>query len=97
MITIIGSIDRWGFIPDFLDETDPRPAREQLAERYIGGWNPFKGFAFDAATMTLRYEDDPVLLPESALLFRDETLLIYQSDWVLILQKDNSFEISRMD
>jgi hypothetical protein len=31
------TLEQMGFIPSFLDETNPRPASEQINERYIYG------------------------------------------------------------
>jgi hypothetical protein len=28
---------------------------------------------------------------------RDELILVYEGDWVAVLQKDGSFEVARMD
>jgi hypothetical protein len=93
-----GLEDVWGFIPSFLDADDPRPAREQFNERYIGGWRPAPprlGFDFD--TVTLTYPGDPPMKPISAMQFRTEWVLLFPSSWVLILQRDGSWEVARMD
>jgi len=87
----------WGFIPDFLDEEDPRPAREQFNARYIGGWNPFPGFTLNIDSMELRYPGDPPMDPISCMIFRNEMICIYPSSWVLILQGDATWEVARMD
>jgi hypothetical protein len=98
MLMIVGgSPEDWGIIPSFLNEDDPRSAKEQIHSHYMGGWNAFQGFTFDPEKLTLKYPDDPLLEPLSALLFRNETLLIYQSAWVVILQKDGSWEVARLD
>ena len=98
MILIGGDFEAWGFIPGFLDERDPRPAREQFHERYMGGWVPAPpGLTFDPVALTLTYPDDPVLRPISGLQFRDETLLLYPSSWVVIIQRDGSWAAARMD
>ena len=37
--------DMLGYVPGFLVDSDPRPAREQFNERYrFGGWKPNRGF-----------------------------------------------------
>ena len=53
-----------GFIPTFLDLDDPRPAKEQFAERYeYGGWRNQDGFTAIDGTPTLKYPGDPPLKP----------------------------------
>lgn len=91
--------DMLGLIPSFLNEADERPAREQLDACYGhgGGWRPFPGFIVNAATRTLLYKDDPPLHWVAATSLREETIVIYQHAWVMVIQPDNSYEISRMD
>lgn len=88
--------DMLGFIPGFLSDTDPRPAREQFQSNYVGGWQPFPGFTM-RPNGDLSYPGDPPtkLLAEAKL--RDETIRFYQHAWVAVIQPDGSFEISRMD
>jgi hypothetical protein len=89
-----------GLIPGFLDEDDPRPAREQFNERYAqgGGWQPFVGFSLDPRDHTLSYADDPVLHPLAVCLLHErERIVFYDHAWVLILQPDGSYEIARID
>jgi hypothetical protein len=93
--------DLLGFIPDFILEMDPRPAREQINDRYAhgGGWHPFgKGeWVYDPASGSIKYPGDPAYLPVAKGQLRDETILVYKHAWVCIVQKDGSFEVSRMD
>lgn len=84
-----------GFIPGFLDEADPRPAREQFDDRYVGGWRPLPKFRLDG--VTLRYPGDPPMKPYAMIQFRDEIILAYEGDFVVIVQPDGSFEGARMD
>lgn len=86
-----------GYIPSFLSEEDPRPAREQFQERYIAGWSPFQGFEM-GKECELIYPGDPPLRPIATATLRDEIILVYEYAWVAILQKKgNSFEVCRMD
>lgn len=90
-----------GLIPMFLSLDDPAPAREQFDGNYAhgGGWQPMSGWHLDE-DFTLSYRDepaDPPLSPLAIAEFRDETILVYPYAWVVILQQDGSFEISRMD
>ena len=93
-----GGLDEWGFIPAFLHGDDPRPAAEQFNERYPGGWQHFGGpLTFDRDALTLSYPGDPVMKARSALVFRNEVLLLFPSSWVVIVQDDHSWEVCRMD
>lgn len=86
-----------GFIPDFLNEDDPRPAKEQFNANYAhgGGWRPMRGWTRTGWQM--RYPGDPPMEPLALMQLHDELVYIYPHAWVVILQPDNSFEISRMD
>jgi len=88
-----------GIVPHFLDEEDPRPAREQFNEKYAhgGGWRPSKGFSLDEKDMVIRYPGDPPLRPVAMWRFRDEMILMYPYALVMVVQPDSSFEIARMD
>jgi hypothetical protein len=86
-----------GFIPEFLDERDPRPAVAQIddAYRHGGGWRKFEGFTMHEAG--IKYPGDPLmrLLAEGKL--RDEAIRVYESAWVAVVQPDGSYEIARLD
>jgi hypothetical protein len=88
-----------GILPHWLDEGDPRPAREQLDEHYAhgGGWRPFSGFEMDPETFAIKYPGDPAHVPLAGLMFRNELILFYESAWVAIIQRDKTYEIARMD
>lgn len=87
-----------GFIPTFLSERDPRPAAEQFddAYRHGGGWHPFEGFKM-LPDGSLKYPGDPAYQILAQAKLRDETISIYEHAWVAIVQKDGSFQVSRMD
>jgi hypothetical protein len=90
--------DMLGFLPDFLSESDPRPAKEQIDMAYGhgGGWNSFYGFTM-LPSGDIAYSGDPPtrLLYEAKL--RSETIRFYEHAWVAILQQDGSYEIARID
>jgi len=92
-----------GFIPSFLNEADPRPAKEQINEAYAhgGGWNSFNGFGLGidsrSELYTLEYEGDPPTHELSRATFRDETLVFFEHSWFAIIQKDGSYDIARLD
>jgi hypothetical protein len=93
-----GTLDHVGLIPHWLDEDDPRPAKEQLNEHYHhgGGWRPFEGFRL-GKDGSIKYPGDMPHKPLALMTLRDEAIAIYPHGWVMILQKDGSFEICRMD
>jgi hypothetical protein len=92
------TVEALGFLPDMLDENDPRPAREQLNDNYRhgGGWDPFPGFELNEDN-SITYPGDPTLKPLAKAKLRDETILFYPFSGVMIQQPDRSFEICRMD
>ena len=93
-----------GILPQMLVLDDPRPAREQLHERYAhgGGWMPFSGFKLqrpsdDPLTWTIKYPEDP---PHEAIAYTvlsPEVIILFEHCWVAIVQRDGSYSISRMD
>lgn len=92
------TIETLGYIPFFISEADPRPAREQFDANYQhgGGWTSFKGFTM-LPDGSLSYPGDPPvpLLAETKL--RDEVIRFYLHSWVAIIQPDGSYDIARMD
>lgn len=88
-----------GSIPDFLDTDDPRPAKEQFAERYKwGGWRNQPGFvAVKVLPYALAFPGDPIMMPIAIMVLRDEEICIYPHAYVAIWQKDGTFEACRMD
>jgi hypothetical protein len=91
--------DELGLIPSFIDQADPRPAREQFEEHYAhgGGWSPIKGFKRVRDTMTLVYPGDPPLTPIAAFMLRDEMIVVYEHALVAIVDRNGGFEVARMD
>lgn len=89
--------DVLGFIPSFIDENDPRPAKEQINEKYVSGWNKFDGFELDFGRMQLRYPGDPPMNVRAMCLFRHETLVLFDHAWFVIIQPDATWEAARLD
>jgi hypothetical protein len=85
-----------GYIPDFLDETDPRPAKEQIDDRYIGGWMPQPGWTI-GPDGSFRYPGDPPMVPQVSIEFNGELLLLLRYSFLAIVQRDGSFEVARLD
>lgn len=86
-----------GYVPLFLNTSDPAPAKEQFEKNYIGGWFPLMGWKFDPITRKLTYPGDQELKPIAETKLRDETILMYPSAWVMILQPNGNYEVSRLD
>lgn len=93
-----------GFIPAWLDDEDPRPAREQLDAAYChgGGWRPFKGFTLvrpsnDVRDWRLAYPGDPDLRPLAYTTLRDEFVLMFPHSWVAIIRAGELHSVARLD
>jgi hypothetical protein len=84
-----------GYLPSFLDESDPRSAREQINANYIGGWMEMKGMSMDSHG-SLLYPGDPPLFPIAVAVMRNEKIMLYVGDWVAIVQEDGTFEVARI-
>jgi hypothetical protein len=79
---------------------DPRPAKKQAKDRYAhgGGWSPIPGFLLDQGNWTLSFRGDPPYKPLAyGYLSKKEIIVLYNYSFVMILQADGSFEVSRMD
>lgn len=91
-----------GLLPAIFNPADPRPAREQIEDRYAhgGGWRPYgKGkWTIDYADGgTLRYPEDPAMRPWAALELNDEMVLVYDCSIIAVVQRDGTFDVLRMD
>ena len=93
-----------GLIPDFLDEKDPRPAREQFDANYQhgGGWHSIEGFNVTRRNngnsgIVLKYPGDPPLEPIAFWAFRDELIVVYPYALVAIFQAGGEYEVARLD
>jgi len=90
--------DELGMIPDFINQNDPRPAREQFDANYKhgGGWRPMTGFTNNG--VILNYPGDPPLEPIAMWPLRGEMIVVYPYGIVAIFStKDGSFEVARLD
>ena len=93
-----------GYIPDFLFESDARPAGVQINERYAhgGGWHPIAGPWPRAPGPQLIFPPDP---PAPQVVYRmvawtqlrEERIMVYEHSWVAIVQPDDTYEIARLD
>jgi hypothetical protein len=89
--------DDLGLLPSFLDDADPRPAREQLDANYPwGGYWRTQPASIDAKHR-LCYPGDPPQDWLAMTMLRGESILVYPGSFVVILQPDRSFVFQRMD
>ena len=90
-----------GLLPAFFSETNPASAVEQINRHYQhgGGWNAFKGFKIihSNGLPTLVYPGDPPQLCLAITRFRDETVILFEGNWVCVMQPDGEFEVARID
>lgn len=87
-----------GIIPEFLSELDPRSAKDQFNANYShgGGWSPMDGFKMMAGGI-MSYDGDPPFMPLYIAHLRTETIFVYESAWVAIVQPNGDFEVARLD
>ena|SRR3990172_9240550 len=87
-----------GLIPEFFYANDPRPAKEQINERYAhgGGWHPLAKFTM-LDSRAIKYPGDNPMKVMAEARLGSETILVYAHGFVCILQDDGSFEVSRLD
>ena len=91
-----------GFIPQFLDESDPRPAVEQIHAAYShgGGWHDFWGFNLTGSSKIgyyLSYPGDPPIQELSRANLRDEKLVFFECSWFAVIQANGSYRVARLD
>lgn len=90
---------RAGFLPHFAGENDPRSFQEQVNERYIGGWNPFHGFTLggNSEKYFLAYPGDPPMREVARAKFRNQTIVLFQYDWVAVIENGKLVQVARLD
>lgn len=86
-----------GLLPSFFSEADPRPAREQINERYVSGWQPMPQCKLHDGSRYMTYPGDPPFKFRAATVLRDEQIILYEHDMLAIVQRDGSYEVSRVD
>jgi hypothetical protein len=93
------TMEHLGLLPIIITSADPRPAKDQINERYAhgGGWSPLPKWRIDIETLNAKYPGDPVYKPLAKLELPKETVAFYDHSWVAIIQLDGSYEMSRMD
>lgn len=91
-----------GLLPTFFSEGDPLSAKEQVHQAYThgGGWNSFPGFTlcnWEKGPATIEYAGDPSMREMSRAKLRDETIILFESAWLAIVQPNGDFDIARVD
>jgi len=92
--------DDLGHLCDIILPDDERPVKDQLNDRYAhgGGYSPLPGFKLDRMTMSIRWPGDPPLRPSAMTMIGAEKVFYYHYGcWLLILQPDESYEVTRVD
>jgi hypothetical protein len=88
-----------GFLTDIVLASDKRPVKEQLEDRYRhgGGFRPIHGFKMKPNKI-LVFPGDPPFKPSAGAVINDEIVVFYRNCSLLaIIQKDGSFEVTRVD
>lgn len=93
-----------GFIPTFLDTTNPESAVKQIDAAYAhgGGWHEFKGHTLVdpfGENPKLTYPGDPPTLAVAywKLPETDERVILFDHSWVAVVKPDETFNIARID
>ena len=101
-----------GLLPAMFSLRDPEPATVQADRNYShgGGWMPLEGHQLETdenGRHVLLYRpnapepepegEDPPLQELARTELRDEMILLFDYGFVVVKQKDGSFEIARMD
>lgn len=88
-----------GAIPLIINSAYDEPVAEQIAIGYAhgGGWMPFEGFVFSPEAMTITYPDDPPYEAVAEVTIRGERVIVYPHAWVMVLQQDGTFQVTKMD
>jgi hypothetical protein len=91
--------DMLGFLPKFMSEFNPEPAKTQLDNcyRHGGGWKPFMGFRLSKDRLSLVYPGDPPMRAVGKTKLHEEEIILFEASWVAIVQPDGSYEVARMD
>lgn len=95
--------DILGFLPEYLMLDDKRSAAEQFNDRYAhgGGWRPVSGWEGTGETTetgpVIKFPGDPKIAPIAKTALRDESIYLYPSSWVSIVQPNGEFAVARLD
>lgn len=95
------SIDEIGLLPFIITSYDPRPVKDQIADRYEhgGGWEPYDdgAWAVDETDWVIQYPGDPPLRPRWITRVNGETVRVYRHAIVCVEHADGTHHVLRMD
>jgi hypothetical protein len=90
-----------GAVPWFFDDEDPRPAAEQLNERYAhgGGFRPWgkEKWKLDAKALTIKWPGEKAMKPRAKATLHTDTLVFYDHAILAIIHEDGTFDVTRVD
>ena len=91
-----------GFLNTMLFTEDTRPAAEQFNERYAhgGGWHPNGKSTVEKqedGKYHMLFPGDPPMEEIARAQLRDETIVLFEYEFVAIIQPDGSAQVDRMD
>ena len=87
-----------GELPNFINQNDPRCARDQFDSNYDhgGGWIPIRGFSHKG--MVLTFPGDPPFHPIAMWPLRNEMIVVYRHNLVAIFNtKTGAVDVARLD
>jgi len=83
------NIEAWGFIPEMLSDTNPKPLWEQIDDNYAhgGGWVDFDGFKIlsggESEPFVIQYSGDPKSYEIGRAFSEKECLALFEYSFVL--------------
>jgi hypothetical protein len=101
-----------GYLPMMLNENDPASVQDQLQITYAhgGGWHSFKGFSLAQLKehypdgeptgrdmYALKYPEDPPMMEKSRATFRNQLLVLFEGDWLGIIENEKLIDVARID
>lgn len=93
-----------GLLPLILLDSDSRPAKDQLNDRYAhgGGYRPTLSDSWqlgvEGGAYVLYYPEDPPFHEQARIkLPCGETCVLFDASFMTIIQKDLSFVVTRVD
>jgi len=90
-----------GLLPDFFSADDERCAYDQLLANYpFGSGKPSEGFKLrgnGSKDWSLNYPGDPSLRPVSFAMLRHEAIVLFEFDWLAIIQPTGEYIVYRVD
>jgi hypothetical protein len=85
------TLEQFGKLPEWLDETDERPGAEQLGER----WQPIEGlWRLEGSALHGDGQAHELL---GAIHLRCELMMLFEDNLVAFVQSDRSLAVARLD